>query len=146
MSADEDARQTLTSLMVKSLAQQRVKGEPLLWKVAADRGKSSEATLRRIRKDPTYPLTERVKVAIEDALGWLRGDVDRILTGGTYTYRKGVELAKPVPPPLNPRTSSLEDILEFALELHTNQPQVFKEFRQAVLDVAWLNPKGMKKP
>jgi hypothetical protein len=127
--------------MSSSRAEQR-----LTWEAVAAKGQISVATLRRVRNQLNSELTEDTKLAIEDGLRWLRGDVDRVLDGGTYTYRDDVatyrdDVAPPKQrrrPPLDPLTSSVEEILEFLQELRAERGAVYEKLRQATLDVNWL--------
>jgi hypothetical protein len=141
MSANEEAagiaaRRRLTQCLDESCAEQGLDLQDI-----AERSGIAVATLRRIRNKPESTLTTKAKRAIENGMLWLNGDVDRILRGGTYTYRAGVVLpGQNARPLLDPRTSSLEQILQFLITLKTEQPTVFQEVRTAVLDINRFKP------
>lgn len=80
MAAKLGARQRLADLMERRRAELR-----LTWKEVAARASTSEATLRRVRKEHNIAITIDTATAIEDGLHWARGSVSAILAGGEPT-------------------------------------------------------------
>lgn len=89
------------------------------WNEVAERGNISVPTLRRIRHEHDYPLTGEAGRAIERGLGWLAGDVDRVLAGGTYTERSETGA-------LDPRRSSVEEYVAALIALETQHPAKYE--------------------
>ena len=79
MEAEDRARRHLSALMNARRADLRLR-----WDDVAARAEISVAHLRRVRGDQA-PLTPFVAAAIEDALKWSRGSIERILQGGEPT-------------------------------------------------------------
>ena len=79
MEAEDPARRRLSALMDKRRADLRLR-----WDDVAVRAEVSVAHLRRVRGSQA-PLTPFVAAAIEDALEWSRGSIERILQGGEPT-------------------------------------------------------------
>lgn len=75
MSAADERRVRLSRAM-----DERRRNLALSWKRVADRAGMTETHLRRIRNGEV-PLTDNAKAAIERALEWAQGTVDRYLSG-----------------------------------------------------------------
>lgn len=126
MSADGQARQRLTDHMVRC---QHELNET--WKHIAERGGTSDPTLRRLRDPSSYgkPLTRRNKVSIEKGLFWRPGAVDRILADPAYV---------PDGRPLT-RYASVEEIAAYLAEVRADRPRDFGEVLHR-LDIRWEPP------
>nr|WP_157529018.1 hypothetical protein [Kibdelosporangium sp. MJ126-NF4] len=122
MSAYED-RQRLAALMNRSRIEQKLE-----WKDIAKRGDISDPTLRRIRNKPESTLTEDAKIRIEDGLGWTPGDVDRVLAGGMYAYRR---------PMLDAATASVEQVMSFMLDMEARRRPEFRHLLSRI-DAQWF--------
>ncbi|MBE1471703.1 hypothetical protein [Kibdelosporangium phytohabitans] len=122
MSAYED-RQRLAALMNRSRLEQKLE-----WKDVAKRGDISDPTLRRIRNKPESTLTEDAKIRIEDGLGWTPGDVDGVLAGGTYTYRR---------PMLDAESATVEQIINFMLDMEAKRRPDFRLLLSRI-DARWF--------
>jgi len=122
MSANED-RQRLAALMNRSRLEQRMQ-----WKDVVERGEISEPTLRRVRNKPESTLTEAAKIRIEDGLGWTPGDVDKVLAGGMYSYRR---------PLLDAGNATIEQVMRFMLDMEANRRPDFRRLL-ATIDAQWF--------
>jgi hypothetical protein len=129
MPAMSGDRQRLADQMDESRAEQSMS-----WEQVAQRGGISIALLRRIRSGGR--ITKDSEIAIERGLNWVRGSVANILRGGPYTYGFVEPTSKRKRAPLDPLTSSPEEIAEFLEEVRQAQgEEAFFELFQATLKV-----------
>lgn len=124
MSAYEE-RQRLAALMNRSRLEQKLE-----WKDVAQRGDISDPTLRRIRNKPESTLTEDAKIRIEDGLGWSPGDVDRVLAGESFTYRR---------PMLDAETATVDQVIQFMLDMEARRRPDFRLLLSRI-DARWFTP------
>nr|CEL21358.1 hypothetical protein [Kibdelosporangium sp. MJ126-NF4]CTQ96075.1 hypothetical protein [Kibdelosporangium sp. MJ126-NF4] len=113
----------MAALMNRSRIEQKLE-----WKDIAKRGDISDPTLRRIRNKPESTLTEDAKIRIEDGLGWTPGDVDRVLAGGMYAYRR---------PMLDAATASVEQVMSFMLDMEARRRPEFRHLLSRI-DAQWF--------
>jgi hypothetical protein len=114
MSAEVPDRQRLTDHMVRCQLELNE-----TWKHIAERGGTSEPTLRRLRDQSSYskPLTKRNKVSIERGLFWRPGAVDKVLEDPAYM------------PDGRPLTAyaSVDEVVAYLSEMRAGRPQDYRE-------------------
>jgi hypothetical protein len=111
MSANE---QVVARRMLKELVNRTLQNRDITFKQLAERTGIPESTLRRPLNNPELNMSPRIRRGLEKGLEWRVNDVDRFLADPTCVPQL-------VNPPLNPETSTVEDVLRFLTEFAAAQ-------------------------
>ncbi len=95
----------------------------------AEKGKIRLSTLRRALNKHDTPISAATQRGIERGLNWPDNATDRILADPGYIPEQVIR-------PLNPRTSTADDVIAFLDRFLAEQPAEHRKLR-ALLDIRW---------
>jgi hypothetical protein len=125
MSANE---QVAARILLRELVNRLIQNQDITFKQLAERSGIPESTLRRPLNNPELNMSPRIRRGLERAFRWRVNEVDRFLDDPTHVP----QLENP---PLDPGTSTVEEVLKFLTEFAAAQRPAFDEVRAAVLDI-----------